>query len=156
MLQIWGSWLDLQPKVSFQLLSMLVKHASRWQKSLMQAQVLGICLAQTCHSRWSPHTRGIPCTMVFGKWHHILSSEKNSPKHNTWKVSISFLHFLETSSILVHGRGFYSLLLLFCSYWMVSGEVRQSDCCLMDSKNFNQIGVGVDDLIEAYMQVWPT
>jgi hypothetical protein len=26
----------------------------------------------------------------------------------------------------------------------------------MDSKNFNQIGVGVDDLIEAYMQVWPT
>jgi hypothetical protein len=36
---------------------------------------------------------------------------------------------------------------------MVSGEVRQSDCCLMDSKDFNQIGVGVDDLIEAYMQV---
>jgi hypothetical protein len=26
----------------------------------------------------------------------------------------------------------------------------------MDSKDFNQIGVGVDDLIEAYMQVWPT
>ncbi|CAK9863468.1 unnamed protein product [Sphagnum jensenii] len=38
------------------------------------------------------------------------------------------------------------------SYWMVSGEVRQSDCCLMDSKDFNQIGVGVHDLIEAYMQ----
>lgn len=91
--------------------------------------------------------------MYNGLWQMVLSSEKNSPKCNTWKVSISFLHFLETSSILVHGRGFYSLLLLFCSYWMVSGEVRQSDCCLVDSKDFNQIGAGVDDLIEAYMQV---